>query len=103
MSQDAMLGMIGGAIGCIIGLCGGLIGTYFSIKNTKGPKERRFMVRWAIGFWIAMGVFLGLMVLLPSPYRYYLWAPYGVLLPLAIISCNRGQARIQAEEAERDE
>jgi len=33
-------GLIGGIIGGIIGVAGGIIGTYFSIKNTNGPKER---------------------------------------------------------------
>ena len=32
---------LGGIIGSIGGVLGGLVGTYFSIKNTNGPKELR--------------------------------------------------------------
>jgi hypothetical protein len=34
-----------GIIGGIIGWAGGVIGTYFRIKNAKGPLERKFMIR----------------------------------------------------------
>lgn len=37
-------GTVGGIIGGIIGLAGGAVGTYASIKNTGGPRERQFMV-----------------------------------------------------------
>jgi hypothetical protein len=35
-------------VGSIVGLAGGVIGTYFSIKNTKGPRERAFTVKSAV-------------------------------------------------------
>ena len=93
------LGLIGAVIGCVIGLAGGIIGTYFSIKNTNGPKERAFMVRASIIGWLAMGIFLALLLLLPNPYRFLMWIPYGVLLPLGIIFGNKRLAQIRAEES----
>ena len=36
-------GLIGGIAGGVIGIAGGLVGTYFSIKNTRGPRERAFV------------------------------------------------------------
>lgn len=82
-------GLIGGIVGGLGGLAGGVIGTYFSIKNTKGPRSRAFMVRASIVAWIAVSVFLTLLLLLPNPYRHLLWIPYGILLPLGIIRVNR--------------
>lgn len=38
MNTGAMWGWIGGIVGGSIGLVGGLVGTYYSIKNTKGPR-----------------------------------------------------------------
>ncbi|MCP4610088.1 MAG: hypothetical protein GY845_15375 [Planctomycetes bacterium] len=91
-------GMIGGIIGSVVGLIGGIIGTYFSIKNTNGPKERGFMIKVCIIGWIGITIFLVLMLLLPNPYRFYLWIPYGILLPIVIIQGNKIQARIRQEE-----
>ena len=91
-------GMIGGILGSVIGLMGGIVGTYFSIKNTNGSKERVFMIKVSIFFWIGLTIFLLLMFLLPNPYRYFLWIPYGILLPIVIIKSNKTQSRIRQEE-----
>lgn len=95
------MGLFGGIIGGLVGVIGGLIGTYFSIKNTNGPKERRFMIKAAVIGWVGIAIFLIVFYLIPSPYRWFLWIPYGILLPIAIITCNKRQAQIRAEEAER--
>ena len=42
------LGFVGGIIGGALGVLGGAIGTYFSIKNTSGPRERAFLIRISI-------------------------------------------------------
>lgn len=73
------VGMMGGILGGALGLAGGALGTYFSIRNTRGTRERGFMVRVA-----AVG-----------------WAPYGIGLGLGIAWCNRRQGRIRAEEQRR--
>jgi hypothetical protein len=91
-------GIVGGIIGGLLGLAGGAIGTYASIKNTAGPLERQFMVRTAIVAWVVVTLFLILLFVLPSPYRWLIWFPYGVALPLAIVSLNRKQQAIRLEE-----
>ena len=91
-------GMAGGIIGAAIGIAGGAVGTYFSIKNTRGPRERQLMVRASIATWIGVTLFLVLLFLLPSPYRWLIWIPYVVILPLAITSLNRKQQAIRSEE-----
>jgi hypothetical protein len=96
-------GWIGGIIGGIVGCIGGLIGTYYSIKNTNGPRERAFMVKASIVGWLAILLFLGLLLALPSPYRYFVWIPYSILLPLGIHFGNRRQQRIRREESGDDE
>ena len=91
-------GIVGGIIGGIIGLAGGAVGTYASIKNTQGPRERQFMVRVSIAAWVGITLFLVLLFVLPSPYRWIIWIPYGVALPLAIVSLNRKQQAIRSDE-----
>jgi hypothetical protein len=92
------VGTVGGIIGGILGLAGGAIGTYASIRNTGGPRERQFMVRTAIVAWVVVTLFLILLFVLPNPYRWLIWIPYGVALPLAIVSLNRKQQAIRSEE-----
>jgi hypothetical protein len=92
-------GLVGGMIGGVIGLLGGVVGTYYSIRNTSGPRERSFMIRAAIAVWIMVTAFLLGVFMLPPPFNFLLWLPYGIALPLGILWCNRRQRRIQAEEA----
>ncbi|MCK5803636.1 MAG: hypothetical protein KAI66_12420 [Lentisphaeria bacterium] len=93
-------GLIGGIAGGVIGVIGGAIGTWASIRAAEGPRERDFMVRCSIVAWIFAIIFLGLMFLLPSPWRYCLWVPYGILFPLGLITFNRTLQRIRQEEQE---
>ncbi|MCK5707519.1 MAG: hypothetical protein KAI43_07675 [Candidatus Aureabacteria bacterium] len=95
------IGIIGGIIGGVLGLMGGLFGTYCSIKNTKGPNEKSFMIKASIIAWIGIIIFLTLMLLLPNPYRFFLWIPYGIILPIAIIKGNKTQAKIRQEESNK--
>lgn len=96
MNMDA--GTLGGLIGGVLGLAGGAIGTYASIKNTRGPRERQFMVRAAVAAWVGITLFLLLLFVLPNPYRWLVWIPYVVALPVAIISLNRKQQSIRLDE-----
>ena len=65
-------GWIGGIAGVAIGLIGGIIGTYFSIKNTSGPRERAFVIKACVVVWVGGGLFLAGMLALPDPYRHLL-------------------------------
>ena len=90
-------GLVGGIVGSLVGVAGGLIGTYFSIKNTNGPRERAFMIRSAIVCWIAVALFLTAMVLLPRA-RPWFWIPYAILLSFGIRYGNRMQMEIRQAE-----
>jgi Ca2+/Na+ antiporter len=93
-------GLIGGIVGSVIGLAGGIIGTYFSIKNTNGPRERAFMIRASVICLVAILLFLALLFALPNPYKWFMWIPYGILLPLGIVYWNRKQQRIRQDESQ---
>lgn len=100
MTNGLLGAWIGGILGGVLGLAGGLVGTYFSIKNTDGPLERSFMIKASIYFWVGILLFLALLFALPNPYRWLLWIPYGILLPLGIIYGNRKQQAIKREESQ---
>jgi hypothetical protein len=92
-------GMVGGLIGAVVGIVGGCIGTYFSVRNTAGPRERGFVIRAATIAWAGVCAFLAGLFLLPTPYNLLLWIPYTIVLPVAIIRLNRRQAELRREEA----
>lgn len=100
MNSGVMWGWSGGIAGCILGLIGGMIGTFASIRNTSGPRERAFTIKASIVGWIVGLIFISLLLLIPSPWRFFLWLPYGILLPFGIITWNRTQQRIRAEESQ---
>ena len=91
------IGFVGAIIGSLIGIAGGWIGTYFSIKNTKGPLERAFMIRSAITCWFGVGGFLAVLVFVPRA-RIWIWILYGIMLSLGIRYMNAKQAAIRREE-----
>ena len=87
-------------MGCIIGILGGIGGTYAGIKGTSGPRERAFMIKMSLVVWIAVLAFLGLLFLLPHPYRWFMFIPYAILLPFGIVFSNKTQQRIKQEESQ---
>lgn len=102
MTTGAMWGMIGGLAGGLIGLVGGIVGTYFGIRNTRGPRERAFMIKASVVCWVAILAFLGALLALPDPYRWLMWIPYGILLPLGIVYGNRRHQAIRQQESQGD-
>ncbi|MGD9127932.1 MAG: hypothetical protein PVH19_11195 [Planctomycetia bacterium] len=99
MTSGQIAGLVGGIAGSVIGLIGGVIGTYFSIKNTNGPKERRFMIRASVVFWLVIFLFFALLFSLPNPYRFLVFAPYGILLAWGIRYINKNQQQIRKQES----
>ena len=95
MNSGILIGII---FSVSLGVLGGAIGTYFSIKNTSGPRERAFMIRVSIFTWIAVSIFVAALMLLPKPYNWLLWIPYGIALPPTIIRWNKRQMEIRNEE-----
>jgi hypothetical protein len=93
------LGLLGGLAGAAIGVLGGAFGTYVSIHNTQGPRERAFVIRASVICWVLAVTFVATVLLLPSPHRYIVWLPYAVVLFVAIRLWNKGQSRIRKEES----
>jgi RNA polymerase sigma factor (sigma-70 family) len=98
-------GLSGAILGPVLGLLGGVFGTWCSIRSTNSPRERRFMIRMAILTWLLLLVLggvpltLALAGLIP---RWVLWSCvvtfFVLLLPLIFWS-NAHQRRIQIEDS----
>jgi hypothetical protein len=98
MDQHTLI-LIGAWGGAGLGGLGGLVGTYFSIRNTNGPRERAFVVRSAVLCWLALTGFVTAVILIPKPYDLLLWLPYMAALPYAARAWNRRQRQIRREES----
>lgn len=98
MSSES-LGILGGIVGSAVGILGGAIGTYFSLRNVRGPRERAFVRRAAAAMWIFLLAFLAALMLTPPDVRIWLWVPYVLVLPFAIRGWNRQQLAIRSAEA----
>jgi hypothetical protein len=97
--DGATAGLIGGIAGGVVGILGGLLGTYVGIRNTHGPRERAFAIRASIFCWIAVSTFLAALILLPMPWRFLMWLPFGPVLMFFTRWANRGQALAVAEDS----
>ena len=85
-------------MGAVFGFLGGLIGTYFSIHNTKTPAERRFMVWAAVGTWLGIFLFLAILLHLPTAWRWVAWCFYSVLIVVSVPWINRHQKALRGSD-----
>jgi Ca2+/Na+ antiporter len=91
-------GTIGAIAGVIIGVLGGLIGSYLSISNAKTKKERIYMVK-AVGMcWAVVIAFLLLVIFLPEPINSFIWIPYLAGLFALIRYWNKKLKQMQVSE-----
>jgi len=97
-------GLSGAVLGPIVGILGGIFGAWCSIKNTRSPRERRFVIRMTLLVWVLLcgliGVPLVLMLTKVVPPWFY-WTCFTVffciLVPM-IVWGNRRQQQIQVED-----
>jgi len=97
-------GLSGAVLGPLIGVLGGIFGTWMSIKHTKSARERRFMVIMGIACWVALVLLIAVPLVLSLTgviAQWAFWPFFGlffVLLLPSIIWSNARQRQIQKEE-----
>lgn len=97
-------GLSGAILGPIVGLLGGILGAWCSIKNTNSPRERRFMIRWSIFFWLLLFVLGGLPLalalagLVPKWTCWLCCGAFFVLLGPIILWSNARQREIRIQD-----
>jgi hypothetical protein len=89
-------GLIGGIAGSVIGVMGGAIGTYFSIRNTGRPRERALMIRLSVLAWLWIAALMAWLFLMPRPWNQ---AAFLLNLPL-LLSIPRWNRRLALARAE---
>lgn len=101
MNPETLAAWGGGILGSLLGIGGGILGTYFTIKNTNGPRERAFTIKASVICWFLVITFIACLLLIPFWYNQLLWIPYGILLVLGVRKWNQIQFRIRNEESGR--
>jgi Ca2+/Na+ antiporter len=88
-------GLIGAIVGASIGIAGGILGTWMSIRSSPRGNQRRFMVKASILCWAGALTFVLFLLLLPEPWKWWMWALYGPLLLILILYINRTMAKMR--------
>ena len=91
------IGLIGGIAGGCIGTLGGIFGTYCGIKSVANDAQRKFVIRCAVFGWVVVLAFSALVIFLPAPWKYIMWVPYGIGLPIAIFWGNKRLAHLNED------
>ncbi|MFH0954069.1 MAG: hypothetical protein V1873_07045 [Verrucomicrobiota bacterium] len=94
LSAEATIG-IGISAAAVVGAS---VATYTTVRGTKGPRERAFVVRSALWAWLVIAALFSLMYYLPSPYNYFLLIPYFIHLPIMTYRFASRQQLIREEE-----
>ena len=82
----------------------GSIATYSNVKNTRGPKERSFVIRISAASWLLVMSMLLFVYYIPSPYRYWILAAYFIACPILIYNWSTTHQLIRlVEERDREE
>ena len=97
--DGSTVGWMGGIIGGVVGTMGGVLGTYVSIKSAKGPTERAFINKTALITWVTVSVFLGLLFIIPQPYNFLLWIPYGIGMLIGVPKLRKKHTQIRRSES----
>ncbi len=82
-----------------VALIGGGWASWANIQQTKGPRERRFVVRICVSAWLLILSMLGLMYILPPPYRYVVMLFYFFGVPFLIYRWSKTHQLIRLMEA----
>ncbi|MEM9399416.1 MAG: hypothetical protein AAF984_04345 [Verrucomicrobiota bacterium] len=82
-------GFIGGILGSIVGIIGGGLGMYCSLKRAKDATQKKAIWIFSALIVALVGVFIAAPYLMPSPYKYFLILPYLGVLFLLIFGFNK--------------
>lgn len=93
------LGIVFSILGGAMGLLGGVVGAYLAIRNTRGPRERAFVVKASMICSVPVAAFVAAMLFIPTWHKHLLWIPYAALLVWGIRIWNKRQFGIRNEES----
>jgi Ca2+/Na+ antiporter len=86
LNGDALMGISFSVLILLIGV----VGTFQSVKNTKGPRERAFAAQSNLLAWMAVAILFVTMYFVPEPYNYLVVVLYFAAFPFIVYRvCSR--------------
>ena len=79
-----------------------LLACYLNIRNTRGPKERTFLILSTFGLLAFLGAVLALMYFLPKPYNFLTLVPFFLVAPFLIYRSSLRRQLIRELESRED-
>jgi hypothetical protein len=76
--------MIPAIIGSCIGVLGGVIGTFYSIKRAKNQIQKKQTIILALILWLIIFICIGLFFIIPNPFKVTSFIPCWISLPFLI-------------------
>jgi hypothetical protein len=89
------IGWIGGVGGSVVGIAGGIFGTWCSIYNAKTPDEKSLIVGYSIACWALVTLFLVALFLTPMPYNWLWWIPFALAFTYGINRLKHDQKHMR--------
>lgn len=84
-----------------VAISGGIVATYYNVRNVSGPKERVFVVQVCTVSWLIVLSLLLFAYFLPSPHRFVVAGLYLIVCPLMVFRWTNKHQLIRMIE-ERD-
>lgn len=97
LSARAIIGLL--VMG--VAISGGIVATYYNVRNVSGPKERSFVIQVCTVSWLIVLSLLLFAYFLPSPHRFIVSGLYLVICPLMVFRWTNKHQLIRMIE-ERD-
>jgi hypothetical protein len=95
LSFPALLGIVL----VLAAFAGGAYASYVNVRNARGPRERRFVMRACAIGWLLILSMLALIYVFPPPYRYVIALAYFVATPILIYRWSLTHQLLRALDA----
>lgn len=83
---------------------GGILATYYNVRNAIGPKEKAFVSQVCVVSWLIVFSLLLFAYFLPSPHRFVVAALYLIVCPLLVYRwTNKHQLIRMIEQRDAEE
>ena len=97
---ESLVGYFGAILGSLLGVAGGVFGTWLAIRNSPPGKTRAFLKKISLVCWFGTIAFVVAVCVLPSPWNWLVWIPYPVVLLGLIRYINRSMAKLHGQQTE---
>lgn len=90
-------GLLAAVLASLAGVGGAAVGIVCSLNRSRSSAERRAVGRWSAWFVAIASLQVFGVLILPDPWRHFLWLVYAPVLTLSIHRCNRALDQLRRQ------